>query len=83
MTSALVKSIKNCTPLRNSSNLSRFEHLLIDVPHIQNLSIEEMTVLHCFARDDFSGWAEGRPLRAANSQNVARFIYEDRKGVKY
>ena len=30
-----------------------------------------------FARDDLSGWVEGRPIDAVNSQNVARFIYED------
>ena len=30
-----------------------------------------------FARDDLSGWVEGRAIKAANSENVARFIYED------
>ena len=30
-----------------------------------------------FARDDLSGWVEGRAIRAANSRNVAKFIYED------
>jgi len=30
-----------------------------------------------FARDDLSGWVEGRAIKAANSKNVAKFIYED------
>jgi hypothetical protein len=30
-----------------------------------------------FARCDFSGWIEGRPLEKANSQSVAKFFYED------
>ena len=30
-----------------------------------------------FARDDLSGWVEGRAIDAANSFNVAKFLYED------
>jgi hypothetical protein len=30
-----------------------------------------------FARDDLSGWVEGRAIDIANSENVAKFIYED------
>ena len=30
-----------------------------------------------FARDDLSGWMEGRAIDAANSFNVAKFLYED------
>ena len=30
-----------------------------------------------FARDDLSGWIEGRAIKQANSRNVAKFIYED------
>ena len=30
-----------------------------------------------FARDDLSGWMEGRAIDAVNSWNVAKFIYED------
>ena len=30
-----------------------------------------------FARDDLSGWVEGRALKAANSESVAKFLYED------
>ena len=30
-----------------------------------------------FARDDLSGWVEGRALEAANSYNVAKFLYEE------
>ena len=30
-----------------------------------------------FARDDLSGWVEGRAIDDANSYNVAKFIYED------
>jgi len=30
-----------------------------------------------FATDDLSGWVEGRAIQAANSWNVAKFIYED------
>jgi hypothetical protein len=29
------------------------------------------------ARSDFSGWLEGRALRRATSENVARFLWED------
>src|SRR5271169_3379589 len=29
------------------------------------------------ARDDFSGWVEGRALRAATSRAVAKFLWED------
>jgi len=30
-----------------------------------------------FARDDLSGWVEGRAIKAVDSKNVAKFIYED------
>jgi hypothetical protein len=30
-----------------------------------------------FARDDLSGWEEGRAIDAVNSPNVVKFIYED------
>jgi len=30
-----------------------------------------------FARDDLSGWSEGRPLKENNSRTVAKFLYED------
>jgi len=30
-----------------------------------------------FARDDLSGWVEGRALTAVNSKNVSKFIYEE------
>src|ERR1700741_2336166 len=30
-----------------------------------------------FARDDLSGWVEGRALSAANSKSVAKFLYEE------
>ena len=30
-----------------------------------------------FARDDLSGWVEGKALKNANSANVSKFIYED------
>ena len=30
-----------------------------------------------FARDDLSGWVEGRAIKAADAKNVAKFIYED------
>ena len=30
-----------------------------------------------FARDDLSGWVEGGAIKAADSKNVAKFIYED------
>ena len=29
------------------------------------------------ARDDFSGWVEGRALGTANSANIIKFIWED------
>ena len=30
-----------------------------------------------FARDDLTGWVEGRAIKVVNSKEVARFIYED------
>ena len=30
-----------------------------------------------FARDDLSGWVEGRAIKTANAKEVAKFIYED------
>ena len=30
-----------------------------------------------FARDDLSGWVEGRAIATVNSKNVAKFIYDD------
>ena len=30
-----------------------------------------------FARDDLSGWVEGKPLKNADSRGVAKFLYED------
>jgi len=30
-----------------------------------------------FARDDLSGWVEGRAIKVANAKEVAKFIYED------
>lgn len=30
-----------------------------------------------FARDNLSGWVEGRSIDAVNSRNVAKFVYED------
>ena len=30
-----------------------------------------------FARDDLSGWVEGRAIKSANSESVAKFLYED------
>ena len=29
------------------------------------------------ARDDLSGWVEGRAIDEANSYNVSKFLYED------
>ena len=30
-----------------------------------------------FARNDLSGWVEKRAIKAVNSKNIAKFIYED------
>jgi len=46
----------------------------LDVVHMPKSSGYQYIV---FARDDLSGWVEGRALTAANSKSVAKFLYED------
>jgi len=40
------------------------------------LSIEGFGFI-VFARDDLSGWVEGRAIAEVNVKNVAKFLYED------
>jgi hypothetical protein len=51
-----------------------WEKVGLDVVHMPNSSGYKYIV---FARDDLSGWVEGRALTAANSKNVAKFLYEE------
>lgn len=46
----------------------------VDVVHMPSAEGKEYLVL---AREDISGWPEGRALRDNNSASVAKFLYED------
>ena len=46
----------------------------LDVVHMPACRGKHYIVM---ARDDFSGWVEGRALGKATAQNVARFLWED------
>jgi len=61
-------------PLHPTWSITVWEKVGIDVVHMPNAGNYKYIVL---ARDDLSGWVEGRALTAANSRNVSRFIYEE------
>lgn len=78
-----VKSCEECQrrarvryeePLHPTWSILVWEKVGIDVVHMPP---SEGFGYIVFARDDLSGWVEGRAIRAANSKNVAKFIYED------
>jgi hypothetical protein len=51
-----------------------WEKVGLDVVHMPSSGGYKYIV---FARDDLSGWVEGRALTSANSASVAKFVYED------
>ena len=81
--SSYVRSCEKCQrrariryeePLQPTRSITVWEKVGIDVVHMPNSGAYQYAV---FARDDLSGWVEGRALTAANSRNVSRFIYEE------
>ena len=82
----VVKYVKSCEECQRRARV-RYEEPLhptwsiivwakvgIDVVHMPESNGFKFIV---FARDDLSGWVEGRAIRNANSKNVAKFIYEE------
>jgi hypothetical protein len=61
-------------PLHPTWTTTVWEKVGLDVVHMPNSGGYQYIV---FARDDLSGWVEGRALTAANSKNVTKFIHED------
>jgi len=61
-------------PLHPTLTTAAFQKVGVDVVHLPSSSGYKYVV---FARDDFTGWLEGRALTAANSKSVAKFLYED------
>ena len=51
-----------------------WQKVCVDIVHMQPSEGKHYLVL---AREDLSGWVEGRALAKADSESVARFIYED------
>ena len=62
-------------PLHPTWSCTVWEKVGVDVVYMP-LSEEGFSFL-VFARDDLSGWVEGRAIVRANSMSVAKFIYED------
>ena len=82
-TCAYVKSCEECqlrAPRREEETLHPtwtsgvWEKVGVDVVYMPPNEGKRYIVL---ARDDFSGWVEGRALGAATSEAVARFLWED------
>ena len=83
----VVKYVKSCEecqsrswirqeePLHPTWSLTVWEKIGIDVVYMP--WTEDGFGFIVFARDDLSGWVEGRAIKAADSKNVARFIYEE------
>jgi hypothetical protein len=61
-------------PLNPTWTTTVWDKVGLDVVHMPNSSGYKYIV---FARDDLSGWVEGKALTAANSKNVAKFLYEE------
>lgn len=53
---------------------ARWEKVGVDIVH---MPVDRGFRYLVLARSDFSGWVEGRPLRHATSENVARFLWEE------
>ena len=83
----VVKYVKSCEecqcrarkrqeePLHPTWSITVWEKVGIDVVYMP--VTEDGFGFIVFARDDLSGWVEGRAIEVANSKNVAKFIYED------
>jgi hypothetical protein len=82
----VVKFVKTCEecqrrariryeePLHPTWSVTVWEKIGIDVVYMPDAGSYKYIV---FARDDLSGWVEGRALTAANSKNVSKFIFEE------
>ena len=85
----IVKYVKSCEgcqrrsrarqeePLHPTWSLTVWEKVGIDIVYMPWTAKEGGAGFVVFARDDLSGWVEGRAIKAADSKNVAKFIYED------
>jgi hypothetical protein len=62
-------------PLHPTWSLVVWAKVGIDVVYMPD-SLEGFKFI-VFARDDLSGWVEGRAIDWANAKNVAKFLYED------
>jgi Integrase zinc binding domain/Integrase core domain len=83
----VVKYVQSCEECQRRARI-RYEeplHLTWSIIVWEKLGVDIVTMplSKCgkkyivFARDDFSGWIEGEALEKANSQSVAKFLYED------
>ena len=63
-------------PLHPTWSLTVWEKVGIDIVYIP-WTAKDGAGFIVFARDDLSGWVEERAIKAADSKNVAKFIYED------
>ena len=61
-------------PLHPTWSMIVWEKIGLDVVYLPEVNGYGFIV---FARDDLSGWVEGRAIKQANSLQVSRFIYED------
>jgi transposase InsO family protein len=64
-------------PLHPTWSMLVWEKVGIDIVYMPWTAKEDGFGFIVFARDDLSGWVEGRAIKAADSKNVAKFIYED------
>jgi len=83
----VVKYVKSCEecqrrsrirqeePLHPTWSLMVWEKVGIDVVYMPKT--DDGFGFIVFARDDLSGWVEGRAIKTANAKEVAKFIYED------
>jgi transposase InsO family protein len=62
-------------PLHPTWSLAIWVKIGVDVVYMPK-SIEGFGFI-VFARDDLSGWVEGKAIMEANAKNVAKFLYED------
>ena len=80
---ALCLSCPNCQkraadrmedPMYPTWSTGIFEKVAIDVVHMPTQDGKSFMVL---AKEDLSGWSEGRALAKANAEAIAKFIWED------
>jgi transposase InsO family protein len=60
-------------PLHPTWSVYCFEKVGVDVVHMPNSAGFRYII---FARDDFTGWVEGQPLRKISAEKTARFLHE-------